>query len=356
MIQLGIDSFAMAIAPSNGVAIQPSQLLGNLLKEIELADQVGLDVFGIGEHHRAEFVDSAPAVILGAAAARTKRIRLTSAVTVLSAADPVRVFEEYATLDLLSQGRAEIVAGRGSLTEAFPLFGYKLEDYDSLFAEKLELLLKIRAETHVHWSGKHRAPLTGQGVYPRPFQKELPIWIGVGGTPASFVRAGVLGLPLMVAIIGGEPRRFRPLIDLYHAAGARAGHAPDRLKVGVHVLGFVGDTTAQAVADYYPGYAHTLTKFGRERGWAPITRTQFDALRGPFGALFVGDVETIAAKILDLNEALGGISRVTIAMSVATMPPKKLLRSIELLGTEVAPLLQHDLASLRPHAVSAAHR
>ncbi|MDB6095480.1 MAG: putative oxidoreductase protein [Verrucomicrobia bacterium] len=347
MIELGIDSFAMAIAsPLNGGPVSPAQLLANLLKEIELADQVGLDVFGIGEHHREEFVDSAPAVILGAAAARTKRIRLRSAVTVLSAADPVRVFEDFATLDLLSQGRAEIVAGRGSLTEAFPLFGYKLEDYDSLFAEKLELLLKIRAKTHVHWSGKHRAPLTGQGVYPRPFQKELPIWVGVGGTPASFVRAGVLGLPLMVAIIGGEPRRFRPLVDLYREAGARAGHAPDQLKVGVHVLGFVGDTTAQAAADYYPGYAHTLTKFSQERGWAVPTRAQFDAMRGPYGALLVGDAETIAAKVMDLNEALGGISRVTVQMTVAAMPPKKLLRSIELLGTKVSPMVQHDLASL----------
>lgn len=351
MIQLGIDSFAMAVAaPSSGLAVQPSELLGNLLQEIELADQVGLAVFGIGEHHRAEFVDAAPAVILGAAASRTKQIRLTSAVTVLSASDPVRVFQEFATLDLLSQGRAEIVAGRGSLTEAFPLFGYRLEDYDSLFAEKLDLLLKIRAETHVHWSGKHRAPLTGQGVYPRPLQKELPIWVGVGGTPASFVRAGVLGLPLMVAIIGGEPRRFRPLIDLYREAGARAGHAPDRLKVGVHVLGFLGDTTAQAVADYYPGYAHTITKLGRERGWAPVTRSQFDALRSPVGALFVGDGETIAAKILDLNNALGGISRLTFQMTVAAMPPKKLLRSIELLGTEVSPMIRHELAPVRPHA------
>jgi probable LLM family oxidoreductase len=356
MIQLGIDSFAMAIAsPLNGGAISPGGLLANLLREIELADQVGLDVFGLGEHHRAEFVDAAPAVILGAAAARTKRIRLTSAVTVLSAADPVRVFEEYATLDLLSQGRAEIVAGRGSLTEAFPLFGYRLEDYDSLFTEKLELLLKIRAETHVHWSGKHRAPLTGQGVFPRPWQKELPIWIGVGGTPASFIRAGALGLPLMVAIIGGEPRRFRRLIDLYREAGARAGHAPDRLKVGVHVLGFIGDTAAQAAADYYPGYAHTMAQFARERGWAPVTRTQFDAMRGPFGALLVGDAETVAAKIMDLNEALGGIARLTVQMTVAAMPPKKLLRSIELLGTAVAPMLQHALTSPQPQAMSAAN-
>src|SRR4051794_1004018 len=228
-MQIGIDSFAAAIAdPITGVKISPADRLNNLLEEIELADQVGLDVFGIGEHHRSEFLDSAPTIILSAAAARTKRIRLTSAVTVLSAADPVRVFQEFATLDLISKGRAEIVAGRGSFTEAYPLFGLNLEDYDSLFAEKLELLLKIRENTHVHWSGKHRASLTGQGIYPRPVQNPLPIWLGVGGTPSSFVRAGILGLPLMVAIIGGEPRRSRPLIDRYREAGLRAGHSPDQ--------------------------------------------------------------------------------------------------------------------------------
>jgi probable LLM family oxidoreductase len=346
MIQLGLDSFALAPTdPATGAVLPAGQVLDQLLQQIELADQVGLDVFGVGEHHRAEFADSAPAVILAAAAARTKRIRLTSAVTVLSAADPVRVFQEFATLDLLSHGRAEIVAGRGSLTEAFPLFGYPLEDYDSLFAEKLDLLLKLRASPRVHWSGQHRPPLTGQGVYPRPHQAELPIWVGVGGTPASFVRAGVLGLPLMVAIIGGEPRRFRPLVDLYREAGARAGHAPDRLKVGVHVLGFAADTTAQAVADYYPGYAHTFTKLGRERGWPPVTRAHFDALRGPSGSLFLGDVETIAAKILDLNAAFGGISRLTFQMNVAAMPPEKILHAIELLGTAVSPLLQRELAT-----------
>jgi len=223
-MQIGIDSFAAAISdPATGTALSPAERLRDLLEEIELADKVGLDVFGIGEHHRPEFLDSAPAVILAAAATRTKSIRLTSAVTVLSAADPVRVFQEFATLDLISQGRAEIVAGRGSFVESYPLFGLKLEDYDSLFAEKLELLLAIRNNTHVHWSGKHRAPLTGQGIYPRPLQNPLPIWVGVGGSPESFVRAGVLGLPLMVAIIGGEPHRFRPLIELYRKAGQRAG-------------------------------------------------------------------------------------------------------------------------------------
>src|ERR1700720_4331939 len=253
-MQIGIDSFGAVISdPATGLSLSPVQRMQNLLEEIELADQVGLDVFGIGEHHRAEFLDSAPVVILSAAAARTKKIRLTSAVTVLSAADPVRVFQEFATLDLISHGRAEIVAGRGSFVESFPLFGLRLEDYDSLFSEKLDLLLKIRENTHVHWSGKHRAPLTGQAVYPRPLQDPLPIWIGVGGTPESFVRAGMLGLPLMVAIIGGEPKRFRPLIDLYREAGRRAGHSAAKLIVGLHSIGFLGDTTKQAADDFYPG-------------------------------------------------------------------------------------------------------
>ena len=251
-MQIGIDSFAAAMSDAAGATISPVDRLRNLLEEIELADQVGLDAFGIGEHHRIEYLDSAPVVILAAAAPRTKRIRLTSAVTVLSAADPVRVFQEFATLDLISRGRAEIVAGRGSFTEAFPLFGLDLNDYDSLFAEKLDLLLKLREETHVQWSGKHRAALNGEAVYPRPVQNPLPVWLGVGGTPASFARAGFLGLPLMVAIIGGDPRRFRPLIDLYHETGLRAGHAPGKLKVGLHSIGFLGDTTQQAADDFFP--------------------------------------------------------------------------------------------------------
>jgi probable LLM family oxidoreductase len=308
-----------------------------------LADQVGLDVFGIGEHHRPEFLDSAPAVILAAAASRTQNIRLTSAVTVLSAADPVRVFQEFATLDLISRGRAEIVAGRGSFIESYPLFGLRLEDYDSLFAEKLDLLLAIRDSTHVHWSGKHRAPLTGQGVYPRPVQNPLPIWIGVGGTPASFARAGALGLPLMVAIIGGEPHRFRPLIDLYREAGRRAGHSPDRLMVGLHSIGFLGDTTSEAADDFYPGYAHTFTEIGKERGWSPTTRAQFDATRGLTGALLIGDAETVAKKILYVNEALGGISRITFQMGVSTLPHQKMLRAIEILGNGLAPMVRKEL-------------
>src|SRR5215467_1586407 len=254
-MQVGIDSFAAF--DDAGLSVSPSERLRRLVEQIEYADQIGLDVFGIGEHHRREFLDSAPAVILAAAAARTNRIRLTSAVTVLSAADPVRVFQEFATLDLISRGRAEIVAGRGSFVESYPLFGLRLEDYDSLFAEKLELLLRIRESTKVHWSGKHRAALTGQAIYPRPLQDPLPIWVGVGGTPESFVRAGMLGLPLMVAIIGGEPRRFRPLIDLYREAGRRAGHSSEQLKAGIHALGYVADSDQQAADEFFPGYARS---------------------------------------------------------------------------------------------------
>jgi len=349
-MQIGVDSFAASISdPASGLSLKPVERMQNLLEEIELADLVGLDVFGVGEHHRQEFLDSAPAVILAAAATRTKKIRLTSAVTVLSAADPVRVFQEFATLDLISQGRAEIVAGRGSFVESYPLFGLRLEDYDSLFAEKLELLLKIRATTQVHWSGKHRAELTGQAIYPRPVQDPLPIWVGVGGTPTSFVRAGILGLPLMVAIIGGEPERFRPLIDLYREAGRRTGHSPEQLTVGLHMVGFLGDSTEQAADDFFPGYAHTFTEIGKERGWRPATRSQFDALRGPTGAFLIGDAETVAEKILYVNEVLGGISRLTFQMGVATLPHKKMLRSIEILGTRVAPLVRKELSATGVH-------
>jgi probable LLM family oxidoreductase len=345
-MQIGIDSFAAAISdPATGLTISPVQRMQNLLEEIELADQVGLDVFGIGEHHRPEFLDSAPVVILSAAAARTRNIRLTSAVTVLSAADPVRVFQEFATLDLISHGRAEIVAGRGSFVESFPLFGLRLEDYDSLFSEKLDLLLNIRENTHVQWSGKHRAPLTGQAIYPRPLQNPLPIWVGVGGTPESFVRAGMLGLPLMVAIIGGEPKRFRPLVDLYREAGRRAGHSAEKLTIGLHSIGFVGDTTKQAADDFYPGYAHTFTEIGKERGWPPTTRAQFDALRGPTGALLIGDAETVAQKILYVDEALGGLSRITFQMGVSTLAHPKMLRAIEILGTRVVPIVRKALTA-----------
>jgi probable LLM family oxidoreductase len=342
-IQIGIDSFAAAFDDA-GLATSPSERLRDLVEQIEFADQVGLDVFGVGEHHRREFLDSAPAIILAAAAARTQRIRLTSAVTVLSAADPVRVFQEFATLDLLSQGRAEMVVGRGSFVEAFPLFGLRLEDYDSLFAEKIDLLLKIRDNEHIHWSGEYRPALTGQGIYPRPLQNPLPIWVGVGGTPESFVRAGILGLPLMVAIIGGETRHFRPLIDLYREAGRRAGHSPDKLKVGIHSIGYVAETTQQAANDFFPGYARTFTGIGKERGWRPVTRAAFDAQRGPHGALIIGDPDEVVEKIVRHSKALGGISRITFQMNPGSLSQDKLMRAIELIGTRVAPALRKELA------------
>jgi len=341
-MQVGIDSFAAAHDDAS-FSVSPSERLQRLVEQIERADQVGLDVFGVGEHHRREFLDSAPTVILGAAAARTQRIRLTSAVTVLSAADPVRVFQEFATLDLLSQGRAEMVVGRGSFIEAFPLFGLQLDDYDSLFAEKLDLLLKIRDNEQVHWSGEYRPTLTGQGIYPRPLQNPLPIWVGVGGTPQSFVRAGMLGLPLMVAIIGGETRGFRPLIDLYREAGRRAGHSPDQLKVGIHSLGYVAETTQEAADDFFPGYARTMTEVGKERGWRAVTRAGFDAQRGPQGALVIGDPNEVVEKIVRHSKALGGISRFTFMMNPASLPHVKLMRAIELIGTRVAPALREEL-------------
>jgi len=341
-MEIGIDSFvATAPDPVTGVILKPEERIHNLLQEIELADRSGVDVFGIGEHHRPEYQDSAPAVLLAAAAARTNRIRLSSAVIVLSAADPVRVFQEFATLDLLSMGRADLVVGRGSFVEAYPLFGLDLEHYDSLFDEKLRLLLTIRDNIHVHWSGRHRPELTGQAIYPRPYQKELPVWVGVGGTPQSFVRAGTLGLPLMVAIIGGQPQRFRQLVDLYRSAGERAGHPPEKLKVGIHCLGYIADSSDQAADDFFPGYARAFTEIGKERGWPPTTRAQFDVLRGPAGALLVGDPETVARKISYFSDALGGVARLSFQMSVAALPHEKVLRSIELLGSKVIPLLRN---------------
>jgi probable LLM family oxidoreductase len=343
-IQIGIDSFAAAYDDAS-LAVSASERLRNLVEQIEHADQVGLDVFGIGEHHRREYLDSAPAVILGAAAARTQRIRLTSAVTVLSSADPVRVFQNFATLDLLSEGRAEMVVGRGSFIESFPLFGLQLKDYDSLFAEKLDLLLKIRENEHVHWFGKHRAALTGQGVYPRPVQNPLPIWLGVGGTPQSFARAGALGLPLMVAIIGGEPRRFRPLVDLYRETGKRFGYSPDRLRVGVHALGYVAPTTQQAIDDFFPGYVRAFASVAKERGWPAVTRADFDAQRTTEGALLVGNSEEVVEKVVMYDEALGGISRLSFQMNVASLPHAKLMHAIEAIGTRVAPAVRERLAT-----------
>jgi probable LLM family oxidoreductase len=338
-IEVGIDSFATAFDDAS-LHSNRTDRLQNLIRLVEQADKVGLDIFGIGEHHRRDFLDSAPAVILAAAAARTSRIRLTSAVTVLSAADPVRVFQEFATLDLLSRGRAEMVVGRGSFVEAFPLFGLSLEHYDSLFAEKLDLLLKIRDNEHVHWSGEHRPALTGQGVYPRPLQNPLPIWLGVGGTPESFIRAGLLGLPLAVAVIGGETHRFRPLVDLYREAGRRAGHSPDQLKVALHSLGYVAESTQQAADDFYPGYARAFNKIGRERGWHPITRADFDAQRGPLGALIIGDPDEVVKKIIRHSKALGGISRVTFQMDPGSLSQEKMTHAIDLLGKRVAPALR----------------
>ena len=339
-MEIGIDSFAAAsIGNDTDTSNNSMQSLAQLLERIEHADKVGLDVFGIGEHHRKEFLDSAPAIILAAAAARTKRIRLTSAVTVLSAADPVRVFQNFATLDLISQGRAEMVVGRGSFTESFPLFGLSLHDYDELFSEKLNLLLKIRDNETVNWSGKFRPALKNQAIYPRPLQNPLPIWLGVGGTPESFIRAGTLGLPLMVAIIGGETQRFRPLVDLYRQAGKRAGHLPEQLKVGLHSLGYVANSTEEAIDDYYPGYAETFTRIGKERGWPPVTRAHFNAQIGPLGALIVGNPTEVAEKILRHSEALGEISRISFQMDNAALPHAKLLRSIELIGTLVKPLV-----------------
>ncbi|WP_345785662.1 LLM class flavin-dependent oxidoreductase [Pelagicoccus sp. SDUM812003] len=343
-MQIGIDSFVATDAnPTTGVEPKPAQRVADLLQEIETADRAGLDVFGIGEHHRPEYLDSSPALLLAAAAARTERIRLSSAVTVLSAADPVRVFQQYATLDLLSQGRAEMVVGRGSFIEAFPLFGLELEDYDSLFAEKLDLLLALRQREHVTWSGRHRPALSGQGVYPRPLQDPLPVWLGVGGTPESFVRAGSLGLPLMIAIIGGQPHRFKPLVDLYRQAGAAAGHSPEALKVGLHCLGYAAPSDQQAADEFFPGYARAFTKIGKERGWPPTTRAQFEALLEPQGALHVGSPQTVAEKVLRTSEALGGIDRFSFQMSVAALSHSQLIQAIELLGKEVAPRIREEI-------------
>ncbi len=339
-MEIGIDSFAAMFSGNASKSLNDADAMAQLLERMVYADEVGLDVFGIGEHHRKGFLDSAPTLILAAAAARTKRIRLTSAVTVLSAADPVRVFQNFATLDLISGGRAEMVAGRGSFIEAYPLFGLNLHDYDDLFAEKIELLLKIRDNEFVTWSGRFRPALNNQPVYPRPLQHSLPVWIGVGGTPESFIRAGALGVPLMVAIIGGETHHFGPLVELYREAGKRAGHAPEKLKVGMHSLGYVANTTQEALDDFYPGYAESMTKIGRERGWPPMTRSRFQPQVGPKGALLVGSPEEVAEKIIRHSEALGGISRLTFQLDSAELPHEKLRQSIELIGKRLKPLLQ----------------
>jgi probable LLM family oxidoreductase len=343
-MELGLYTFAETTPdPATGRTIGTAQRLRDLLEEIELADEVGLDVFGVGEHHRPDYAVSAPAVVLAAAAERTRRIRLTSAVTVLSSDDPVRVFQDFATLDLLSGGRAEIMAGRGSFIESFPLFGFDLEDYDALFAEKLDLLLRLRDGERVTWSGEHRAPLTSQAVYPRPLQDPLPIWIAVGGTPQSVVRAGTLGLPLALAIIGGAPERFTPLVQLYRDAARRAGHDPTRLAVGINSHAYVADTSARAADEFYPSYAEVMTRLGRERGWPPTTRNQFDALRTLRGALAVGSPEEVVEKILFQHEIFGH-QRFLMQLSVGTMPHDRIMHAIELIGTRVAPAVRTALA------------
>lgn len=337
-MEIGIDSFvATPLDPSRRNPHTDAQRVADLLEEIVLADRVGVDAFAIGEHHRPDYIASAPAVLLAAAAARTERIRLASAVTVLSSDDPVRVFQQFATVDLISKGRAEIIVGRGSFIESYPLFGYDLQDYDRLFAEKLDLLLKIRDEIEVHWSGYGRPALTGQGVYPRPLQNPLPVLLGVGGTPNSFIRAGKLGIPLVVAIIGGEFHRFRSLVELYRDTGRQVGHPPERLSVSVHTNGFLADTTQEAADIFYPHYHDVFSRIGQERGWGPVTRAQFDVARSPSGALMVGDPETVATKIRAVNVALGGIDRLSILIDSGQIPHERTMRAIELLGTEVKP-------------------
>jgi probable LLM family oxidoreductase len=344
-MEIGIDSFAAFVTDAQGNPVGTAQdALQELLARIQLADEKGLDVFAIGEHHRKEFLDSATSVILAAAASRTTRIRLSSAVTVLSAADPVRVFQQFATLDLISQGRAELVVGRGSFTEAFPLFGLNFQDYDALFAEKLELLLQLNEQEVVTWRGRFRPALQEQAIYPRPLQPKLPIWLGVGGTPASFVRAGSLGLPLMVAVIGGETHRFRPLIDLYREAGDKAGFAQEDLKVGLHSLGYVAQTHEEAVENYYPGYAETFTRIGRERGWPPVTRGHFEVQNSKWGAYLVGDSDEVAEKILRHSASLGGIDRFTFQLDNAGLSHQQLSETIALIGEEVIPKVKKGLS------------
>ena len=341
-MELGIYTFAeLTPDPATGRTVSPAERLRDLLEEIELADQVGLDVFGVGEHHRPDFAVSTPAVVLAAAAERTRRIRLTSAVSVLGSDDPVRVFQAFATLDLLSGGRAEIMAGRGSFVESFPLFGYDLRDYDELFAEKLDLLLAVRDAERVTWAGRHRAPLDGRGVYPRPVQEPLPVWVAVGGTPESAVRAGLLGLPLALGIIGGLPERFVPFAELHREAARSAGLEVPPLSINSH--GFVAETSQQAVDASYEPFATTMNRIGRERGWPPLTREQFEAARTLRGANFVGSPQEVVEKILFQHE-LFGHQRFLIQLTVGTIPHDQVMRAIELYGTEVAPVVRSEVA------------
>ena len=343
-MEIGIDSFAKKTQTNEGGTVQDdARAMSELIERIVHADKVGLDVFGLGEHHREEFLDSAAHNILAAAAAKTENIRLTSAVAVISAMDPVRLFQNYATLDLISNGRAEIVAGRGSFTEAFPLFGLDFNDYDDLYAEKLDLLLRIRDENKVTWSGKFRPPLENQTVYPRPLQEKLPVWVGVGGTPASFVRAGALGLPLMVAVIGGETHRFRPLIDLYYEAAEKAGHDKASLKVGLHSLGFVSNSKEEAIERYYPGYRIWFNQIGKERGWPPVTMERFEQQIGDLGAYVIGGPEEVAEKLVRHSEALGGLSRFTFQIDNAGLTHEDLMETYTLIGEKVKPLVLERL-------------
>jgi probable LLM family oxidoreductase len=342
MIEFGLYTFVENTPDRTGVTIAPKERMANLLEEAALADQVGLDVFGIGEHHRADYLAATPAVVLAAIAARTSRIRLNSAVTVLSSDDPVRVFQEFSTLDLLSNGRAEIIAGRGSFIESFPLFGYALQDYDALFTEKLELLMKLRTEERVTWQGRFRAPLNDQPVFPRPVQNPIPLWIAVGGTPQSVVRAATLGLPMALAIIGGSPERFVPYTDLYREAWEKAGRDPSAVQLSINSHGFLADSTAAAAEAAFHPYMHQMGKIGRERGWPPPTKHQYDAERSPKGAILVGDPQAVIDKILWEHE-LFGMTRFTIQFSVGSMPHREMLRSIELYGTVVAPAVRKAL-------------
>lgn len=343
-MEIGISTFLETTPdPVTGQIITHAERLRNAVEEIIIADQAGLDVYGIGEHHRPDYAGTAPAVVLAAAAPVTKRIRLTSAVTVLSSDDPVRVYQSFSTLDGLSNGRAEIMAGRGSFIESFPLFGYSLDDYDELFEEKLELLLAIRASEKVNWRGGHRPAIQNLGVYPRSVQNPLPVWIASGGNPESAVRAGTLGLPIAFAIIGGMPERFAPLVALYKEAAARAGHDPAKLPIATHSHGFVGETTEQAADRFYPSTAAQMNVIARERGWPPYNRATFDAARSLRGALYVGDPEYVAEKIILLRQNLG-ITRFFLHVNVGSMPHREVLRAIELLGTRVAPIVRRELA------------
>ncbi len=344
-MELGLYTFAENTPdPVTRERISPAQRLHNLLEEIELADQVGLDVFGVGEHHRPDYIVSAPAVVLAAAAARTKRIRLTSAVTVLSSDDPVRVFQDFATLDLLSNGRAEIMAGRGSFIESCPVFGFVLQDYNELFEENLRLLLRIRESERVSWSGQHRPPIDDLAIYPRPVQNPLPVWIAVGGTPQSVVRAGTLGLPLALAIIGGSPERFAPFIELYRESARQAGHNPDHLRVSINSHGFLADESRDAADIFFPSYAETMSRIGQERGWPPTTRMQFEAQRSLRGALLVGSVQEVIDKIM-FQYQIFRHNRFLAQFTVGSIPHAKMMRAIELFGTAVAPVIRRETSS-----------